>query len=123
MNSSRSHLRPDTGKIEHRTVASIDAARHPKIGQGLEIRPPHQGRDHSLVGDDERKRVRRQIRRNGRAVPQHEADIEAKALACVIEQLPETVEPLFGLCHKGPRVVVRRCRPSPDRSATRRQYC
>ena len=92
---ARAHPRPPLGDVEQGAAADVDAPGDPKTREGLELRLARQGRDRALVGDDDGERVGGEIRRHGRSVPQHEAEIETGPLAHVLQEAPKGSEPVF----------------------------
>jgi hypothetical protein len=87
-------LGPARHQIEDRAVADVEARAHPEIGEGIDVRAAHQRGDGAFIRDRDGELRGAELRRNGRAVPQHEADVEREALAHMREQPPQAIEAL-----------------------------
>jgi hypothetical protein len=86
---SGSDPRPCRQYVKHRAATQVDSSADPKIGQSVEFRAAYHRRHHPFVRDHERKRAWREIARHGRAVPQHEADIEPVGFTNMRQQIVE----------------------------------
>ena len=63
-------------EIENRSVADVDPLGDPEIEERVRVWPPQHRRDDALVGKYDGQCVRREVVRDGRAVPQHETEVE-----------------------------------------------
>ena len=92
-------LRPPGDKIEDRAVADVEARAHPEIDESIHVGAADQRRDGAFIGDGDGELRGAELRRNGRAIPQQEADVEREALAHMREQPPQAVEAPFRPIH------------------------
>jgi hypothetical protein len=90
--------RPLIGEVEDGAVLEIDEPRDIGVERRIQVRAAKKSRDHALAPDDEANGIGRQIRRDRRAVPQFEAELEIERTVRIAQQIPEHLQPCRLAC-------------------------